>query len=130
MSRIAAAALAYWSAVFALAFVIGALRVGFVPDGMPRALAVLAEVPLVLAFSWLAARAMLRRFGVARGGPALAMGALAFALLMAAELALAMTIAGQTPGQWLAAMMNGVGLIGLAGQIGFGLMPWAAARRG
>lgn len=45
---------------------------------------------------------MLRRFGVARGGPALAMGALA--LLMAAELALAMTIAGQTPGQWLAAI--------------------------
>lgn len=129
MSRVAAAALAYWAAVFALAFVLGALRTSLVPAGTAQALAVLVEVPLVLGFSWRAARAMLRRFGVPRGGPALAMGALAFALLMAAELALAVTLAGQTPGQWLAAMTDRVGMIGLAGQIGFGLMPWAAARR-
>ena len=64
-----------------------------------------------------------------RARTALAMGALAFLLLMGSEAALAALLSGDPLGQWLAAMMRPAGIAGLAGQILFGLLPWWAARR-
>jgi hypothetical protein len=58
------------------------------------------------------------------------MGVLAFALLMLAECALAVTMMGQAPAQWLADLRQPHALLGLAGQVAFALMPWWRVTRG
>ncbi len=121
------AALAYWGAVFALAFVIGALRVTWLAPRIGETAAVLIEVPVILAASWLAAGWAVRRFAIASAGQAAAMGALAFLLLMASEALLAVVI-GDGVGAWLAGMASTAGAIGLAGQLGFAVMPMMVRR--
>lgn len=118
------AALAYWAVVFAFAFVLGIFRTLWLAPRLGDLAAVACELPLVLAASWLAARRLTRRFGVSAPGSALAMGLVAFALLMLAELALAQVLAGQSPRQWAASLTTPAGALGLAGQMGFALMPW------
>lgn len=115
------AAFAYTLPVFACAFVIGAIRVMLVAPATGPLLAVALEVPLVLALSWLVAGRVLRRWPLA-GSQRHAMAALAFALLMLLELATAVAF-GQTPVQFLTAMATPAGALGLAGQIGFALIP-------
>ena len=51
------------------------------------------------------------------------MGGSAFVLLMLAELALAMLGFGRTGAQFAASLATAPGLVGLGGQIAFGLMP-------
>jgi hypothetical protein len=124
------AAIAYWGIVFALGFVLGAVRVTWLAPLVGLLAATAIELPLILGGSWLAAGWLIGRFGIARLTDALAMGALAFALLMAAECALAGALAGQTPVQWLADFRQPHALLGLAGQVVFALMPWLITRRG
>ncbi len=127
--RIASAAIVYWAMVFALGFVLGTVRVLWVIPLVGLIPATLLELPIILAASWLAAGWLVRRFGIAGGGEALAVGALAFAILMAAECALAGVLTGQTPAQWLADLRQPHALLGLAGQVVFALMPWWRVRR-
>lgn len=127
--RIASAAIVYWAMVFALGFVLGTVRVLWVIPLVGLMPATLLELPIILAASWLAAGWLVRRFGIAGGGEALAVGALAFAILMAAECALAGVLTGQTPAQWLADLRQPHALLGLAGQVVFALMPWWRVRR-
>jgi hypothetical protein len=126
--RIARFALAYWAAIFALGFVLGSIRVLWLAPRLGEGAAVLAELPVMLGASWLWARHLLVRLPLASAGQALAAGALAFALLLGAEFALAVVIFAQSPGAWFAALMRLPGSLGLAGQIGFALIPWATAR--
>jgi hypothetical protein len=71
-------------------------------------------------------RETLRR---ARDIPArLAVGVLAFALVMVAELALAVLLFGQSPAQHVAAYRHFAGVAGLAAQLAYALFP--ALRRG
>ena len=67
------------------------------------------------------------RGAVRTKGEALAMGALAFALLMASEAALAVVI-GDGVAAWLGGMASTSGAIGLAGQVGYAVMPVALAQ--
>lgn len=126
--RIARAGLVYWAVVFALGFVLGTIRVIWVIPAVGLMPATLLELPIILGASWLAAGWLVRRFAIVGSGEALAVGALAFAILMAAECALAGVLAGQSPGQWLAGLRQPHALVGLAGQIVFALMPWWRAR--
>lgn len=121
MSPVVKSALAYVLPVFALAFCLGALRVTLVEPRIGALAAVALEVPVVLALSGLVAGAVLRRWpqDLPRR---LAMGALAFLVLMTLELATALAF-GRTAADFLAAMATPAGLLGLAGQVGFGLMP-------
>lgn len=121
MPRFIAPAVSYVALIFAAAFVLGALRVTLVAPATGPLLAVALEVPLVLALSWLVAGRLLRRWPLGLSDR-LAMGALAFALLMLAELALALAF-GQTPARFLADLATPPGALGLVGQIGFGLIP-------
>ena len=121
MPRLAKAAASYFLPVFAVAFLLGALRVTLVAPQTGPLLAVALEVPLVLALSWLVAGRVLGRWPLALPDR-LAMGALAFALLMLAELTLALAF-GQTPARFLSDLATPPGALGLAGQIGFGLVP-------
>jgi hypothetical protein len=127
--RIAAFALAYWAAIFALGFVLGTVRVLWLAPRLGESAAVLAELPVMLGASWLWARRLLVRLPLASAGAALAAGALAFVLLLGAEFALGVAAFGQSPGAWLAALLRLPGSLGLAGQLGFALIPWAARLR-
>lgn len=122
--RIAGAGLAYWVVVFALGFVLGTIRVLWLVPLAGLIPATLIELPVMLGASWLASGWLVRRFAIAGGGEALAMGGIAFALLMAAECALAAALSGQSPAQWFADLRQPHALIGLAGQVAFALMPW------
>jgi len=123
------AGLLYFAAIFALGFVLGALRTLYLAPAIGPTAAVLCELPVMLAASWFAAKALVRRFGVRSESAALAMGGLAFALLMGAECALAVALGG-TPRGWLGSLGTVPGAIGLAGQVAFALAPWAVERRG
>lgn len=127
MPSIVAAAVSYFAAVFAVAFVLGALRVTLLAPQTGPLLAVALEVPLVLALSWLVAGRVLRRWPLALSDR-LAMGGLAFVLLMLAELSLALTF-GQTPAGFLSDFATPPGALGLAGQIGFGVIPALRGQR-
>lgn len=126
--RVALAAFVYWAVVFVLGFVLGTVRtLWLVPlVGLLRATAM--ELPLILGGSWLAAGWLVRRFAIVQSGDALAVGALAFAILMAAECALA-AVMGQAPAQWLVGLRQPHALLGLAGQAAFALMPWWRVQR-
>lgn len=122
------AGLAYWGTVFALGFVLGTVRTLWLAPRIGATGAVLLELPVILMASWLAARMFVQRFGIAGAGQALGMGALAFALLMASEAALALLL-GESLWQWLFEMTTLPGALGLAGQMVFGTMPVVAVRR-
>jgi hypothetical protein len=123
MPPIVLPALIYVATVFAAAFVLGTLRVLLVVPRLGELAAVTLEVPVVLGLSWLVAGRVLRRWPLPRTGQRLAMGGLAFAVLMIGETILGITLFDRTPAGILAAMATLPGLVGLAGQIGFGLVP-------
>jgi hypothetical protein len=122
MGRVGLAAVVYFAVVFAVAFGLGVFRVTVL---VPRfgALALVAlEVPVVLGVSWAVARRMLGRWPMAL--PArVAMGGIAFLLLMTAEAALAAVLSGQSLADFVAAFATLPGALGLAGQIGFAVIP-------
>ena len=113
----------YFTVIFALGFVLGTIRMLWLTQAIGATAAVLAELPVMLIASWFAARWLIRRYAVLRAGDRLIMGALAFGMLMMAELALAVLLFNQTAAQWLASVMTMPGPIGLTGQMLFGLMP-------
>lgn len=128
MFTVVKAALAYTLPVFAMAFVLGALRVTLVAPQIGPLLAVALEVPIVLALSWAVAGRVLARWPLSqaqRSGMAL----LSFVVLMLLELLTAFAF-GQTTAQFLSAMTTPAGALGLAGQIGFALIPLVRQARG
>jgi len=125
------AAAQYWAVIFGLGFAFGTARTLWLAPLWVTERAILAELPPMLLASALSANHLLRRHRLVRPRDAAAMGALAFALLIASEGVLAVTVTGQTMQAWAAATAEVPGLYGLAGQIAFGVLPGllAAARR-
>jgi hypothetical protein len=118
------AGLAYFGLVFPVAFAFGIVRTLALAPVTGKLTAVTAELPFVLAASWISARWLTRRFDVsATLAATLMMGGVAFAVLMAAEAALAVFVFGQTFGQHLASFQGAAGLVGLAGQVAFATLP-------
>lgn len=104
----------------------GVLRVLVTAPSLGAMAAVLLEIPLVLAASWFAAKGCVAWFSVPPGaGARLLMGMFAFALTMAAELALSVLMFGRTVAAHFADYGHAVGQVGLAGQMLFGLIPYA-----
>jgi hypothetical protein len=129
LKRALLAGLAYWSIVFTLGFVLGALRVlAIAPSVGSETIAVLIEWPFMLVASWIAARRLLERFGPLRLTERAMMGAFAFSLLLLAELALAKVGFGLSFGEWVLRLSSVPGAIGLVGQILFALFPLFADR--
>jgi len=123
MPRILLPALVYVAAVFAVAFALGTLRVLLLVPYLGELAAVALEVPVLLCLSWFVAGRVLRRWPLTGRGQRLAMGALAFVCLMALELIVATGLLGRPLNGVLAAMTTLPGLVGLAGQIAFALVP-------
>jgi hypothetical protein len=116
------AALTYFAAVFAAAFGLGILRVTMIVPRIGDLAAVAIELPIVLCLSWIVAGRVLAGWPLTLTG-CIAMGALAFAFLLTAECAIGVLVFGQTPSAYLATLAQPSGLLGLAGQIGFALIP-------
>jgi hypothetical protein len=125
------AGLAYAGLVFAAGFVLGTVRVLALAPAVGPLAAVALELPVMLALSWIAARIVLARLPVpARPGPRLAMGAVALAALLGAEAALGVLGFGQSLAAWAAGLVTPEGMLGLAGQGLFALLPRLMIGRG
>ena len=122
------AGLAYFLIVFTIAFALGIVRTLVIAPAIGATTAVVTEVPIILVVSWFAARRIVTHYALARATDRAYAGLVAFILLMLAELALAVQF-GRTPAQWAASLVAVPGIIGLAGQIIFALMPLLVARR-
>ncbi|MEO8894731.1 MAG: hypothetical protein ABI450_02510 [Rhizomicrobium sp.] len=118
------AGVVYFLAVYVAGFTMGVIRVLLVAPRLGATAAVLVELPVMLTASWFACRIIVDRLHVAsRASARLVMGASAFALLMLVETALGLAAFGQTPAAQIAALGEMAGLIGLAGQVMFALLP-------
>jgi hypothetical protein len=87
-------------------------------------------MPLMWLAIVLAARTVVRRFSIERAaGPRLAVGAIALAGLVGAELLLAVALSDRTLGQYLASRDPVSGTVYLLSLGAFALMPWWLALR-
>jgi len=124
MSTLARGAAAYFLVVFLAGFTAGTIRVLFAAPNLGETAAVLLELPLMLIVSWLACLWSVRRFAIPAGiGPRASMGAIAFALLMLGELAVARLIFHWPWSGFVAHYGTFDGLIGLVAQLQFAAFP-------
>ena len=118
----------YFAVVFALGFLLGTVRVLVLVPVVDEVAAVLLETPIMLLASWIAARWSADRFDVPTEISArVVMGAIAFALLMIAELLVSGLILGRPLQDTLTAYQSPPGVIGLCAQVMFALFPAAQA---
>ncbi len=113
----------YFALIFALGFVLGTVRVLWLVPMIGEMNAVLAELPVMLTASWFAARWLVRHYALVQVRARAVMGIFAFALLMLVEVTLAGLLFGEAPAEWFRSIFAKPGIIGLAGQILFALMP-------
>jgi hypothetical protein len=97
------AGLCYFALTFGAGFLLGPLRIFLMVPRVGVRAAELAELPVMIIVTWLAARWTIRRFRVPLStGSRLVMGVVAFALLLAAEFALVLPLRGLTLEQYFA----------------------------
>ncbi len=119
-----AAGFVYFAIVFAAGFALGVLRTVLIAPAVGETAAVSLELPFMLAISWFAARALIRRFRIGASlRSRLTMGGVAFALLMIAEICFSLLLWGRTLFEYIELFRSAPALVGLAGQIAFGLFP-------
>jgi hypothetical protein len=120
---------AYFALVFGIGFILGAIRVLVVAPRLGELVATLIELPIILTAAWIICERVSARFLVPdRWRPRLAMGGVAFALLMLAELGLSVLL-GNSIGEHLDAYRSLHGALGLAGQMIFAMFPLVQVNR-
>lgn len=102
--RIVRAALAYFALVFGTGFVLGTVRVPFLVPQLGVRMAELLEMPLMFVAIVLSARFVVRRFALAPAvrRDAAAVGGIALACLIVAELGVAWALGATDPAAYLA----------------------------
>ncbi|MBI5432337.1 MAG: hypothetical protein HZA52_05870 [Planctomycetes bacterium] len=124
------AATFYFGVVFATGFVLGAVRVTWIVPRLGERWAELLELPLMAIASVLGARATVRRFRLSdERGRALAVGLLALACLVAAELGVVLATSGRSIAEYVASRDPASGGAYLALLVVFAGLPAALARR-
>lgn len=119
----------YFALVFAAGFALGAIRVLLVVPYLDEFTAVLLELPLMLGISWLVCGWVVTRLQVPSTTTArFVMGALAFGLLIAAEILLSVVGFDRSMEEYLHHFGTPQGLLGLTGQLAFALMPLVRRR--
>ena len=127
MTGVITRGLLYFAAVFAFAFVMGIVRTLLVAPRIGASAAVCIEIPIILTASWFVARRLLRDRSFPLGQRA-AIGLIAFVLTMASEAILSVLMRGEGVSVWAASLLTPLGLLGLAGQMGFAIIPIFAGR--
>jgi hypothetical protein len=131
MKQALKSAAVYFAIVFAAGFVLGVLRTLVLERALGPIAAVALELPVILGIAWVACGWILRRWPL-EGARAALMGAGALALLLLAEAALSVLLAGRSLGEHLALYTQAAHQLGLAGQLVFAAWPVvrsAAAQR-
>ena len=124
MSRTIQAGAAYFGVIFVLGFALGTLRVLALAPYLGPTGAVLVELPIMLAASWVICGWMIVRFAVsAVWVDRLLMGGLAFVLLMMAELGVSVLAFGRSVVEHLASYCDVGSQVGLAAQVAFVAIP-------
>lgn len=126
--RILKASFGYFALVFAVGFVLGAIRVPFVVPRLGIRWAELLEMPFMLLASFLAARFCMRRHGLFSTARRIAVGFLALALLIAAELCLTLA-SGQSITEYITGRDSVSGTAYLISLVIFAAMPLVIGRR-
>lgn len=102
----------YFAALFALGFLLGSLRELAISQGLPRTPLVLAEIPLMLAFAWMASGWCCQRFGVPLAiGQRLGMGLVMLILLRLAETGVGVMLMGHSLKAQLASDLSLQGIL-------------------
>lgn len=110
--------------VFGIGFVLGTIRVLFVVPRAGELVGVLIELPIILTMAWIVCRWVIVKMQLpGRMLPRLAMSVCAFSLLIAAETLLAVWLFGNSVAAYCESFKTPQGVIGLGGQITFGLFP-------
>lgn len=118
------AGLLYGAMIFSLGFVLGSLRELWLGPIFGRDAVVLVEGPLILLAAWFVAWWLVWRMPVAASsGARLAMGMVAFALMMAGEACVAVFGFGRTLAVHLQAYATAKGVLELMPQVAFALFP-------
>ena len=117
----------YFAITFASAFALGIARTLWIAPRLGAATAVFIEIPILITASWFVARRALhqRAFTLPQ---LFAIGTIAFALTMVSEAALTNILRGQSVNQWATDLASPLGLLGVAGQVAFALMPAVATK--
>lgn len=127
--RSALGGLAYFVLVFLVGTGLGIVRTSLMEPRLGAVPATLIELPIMLGASWLICSWVLARLAVpADAASRLLMGGLAFAILMVAELALTLFVAGGSIAGHFSAYRDPAHLLGLAGQLIFAAFPLLGAR--
>ena len=118
------AALVYFALVLGTGFLLGVVRVPFVVPRIGERWAELAEMPVMAVVIFVAAGYVLRKFPAIRlRGRSLVVGFVALALVVAAELGLAVALQSRTLGEYLASRDRVSGSVYLVLLVVFALMP-------
>ncbi|KPF66873.1 hypothetical protein IP84_14980 [beta proteobacterium AAP99] len=129
MRRALLAALSYFALVFGAGFVLGAIRVPLLVPRLGVRTAELIEMPVMAVVIVLAARFVVRRFQLpATARVRLPVGGIALALLVSAELLLAVALQAQSLGAYIASRDPVSGSVYLVMLGVFALMPWGLGR--
>jgi hypothetical protein len=129
MTRIISGGLAYFALVFGAGFVLGVLRVSFLVSRFGERLAELAEMPLMFLVIVVSAICVTRRFAIPLSTSArLGMGLLSLAMLLAAELIMAVALQNRSLEDYIDSRDPVSGTVYLAMLVLFAAMPILAGR--
>jgi hypothetical protein len=124
MNTLLRAGFFYFVIVFAIGFVLGAIRVLVLVPRIGELLAVLIELPLMLTASWIVCKSLIARFQVAHEVfDRIVMGATALAFLLVAETVLSTCVFGNPIEATFINYLAPHGFIGLCGQLAFAAIP-------
>ena len=119
------AAAVYFGIVFGVGFLLGSIRIPLLVPRLGERVAELTEMPLMFVAIYLAAGYVVRKHGplLAPAGWAL-VGVLSLSMLVAAELLLAVALAGRGVGEYIASRDPVSGSVYLIMLVVFAAMPW------
>ena len=120
----------YFTLIFAAGFILGTLRVSFILPRFGATVAVLIELPVILAICWFSAKWIVEKLAVpAVAADRLVMGVLAFVCLISAETIFATLGVEQMLIGNLRTLTTPQGVIGVVSQMFFALFPYLLLRR-
>jgi hypothetical protein len=129
MVKAAKAGIAYFVLIFLAGMILGPVRILLLEPRLGSVPAVLIELPVMLGASWVACGWLTGYFRLpAENGPRFLMGAVAFLLLMWAELGLSLFAIGGTVHEHFRTYLEAAPFIGLLGQLAYAAFPLLAGR--